>query len=299
MAPLAPIPLLAVLGQEVDVDSLRDAVDAGGLDASDWITAGVVLGVAVVGSAVAARAVAGLLRRRGIEGFAGDLVGRLLGYLVFAIGLFYSLSVLGVRVGPLLGALGIAGVALAFALKDILENFLAGVLLQVRRPFDKGDQIATGDHEGTVREVNARSVVIEQPSGERVVVPSAALIHDPIVNLTAHPVRRTTLAVGVGYDTDLDEARSVILGALAGLDDVVDDPAPQALVEQFGESSIDLAVRYWHRSTIGDMWATRDVAARAIKAALDGAGIEIPFPQRVLAWAPGSAPPRSSDRPPG
>lgn len=284
-SPLDPLALLGALGQDVDVDGLQEAIDGGGLDAADWITAGVVLVVGVVGSAVAARLVGRVLVRRGIEGFAGDLVGRLLGYLVLALGLFYALSVLGVRVGPLLGALGIAGVALAFALKDILENFLAGVLLQVRRPFDRGDQIVTGDHEGTVIEVNARSVVIEQPSGERVVVPSSSLINDPIVNLTAHPLRRTTLEVGVAYGTDLERARQVIGDAVAGVEGASGGPAPEVLVVAFGESSIDLAVRYWHGSTIASMWTVRDEVARAVKAALDREGIDIPFPQRVLRWA--------------
>ena len=183
---------------------------------------------------------------------------------------------------PLLGALGIAGIALAFALRDILENFVAGLLLQIRRPFDKGDQIVTGDYEGTVREVNARSVVVDTPAGEQVVVPSAELINQPIVNLTAHPVRRTTLEVGVAYATDLDRAKEVIEEALAGIAGVAPSPPAETRVFQFGESSIDIAVRYWHEPRISTMWEVRDEVARAVKRSFDEAGIEIPFPQRVL-----------------
>lgn len=282
---LVPIAAFAAVSQQVDVKGLGDAIDSGGLQARDWLVAGGVLVIAVAAALAGARLVAGLFRRRGSEGLVADLVGRLLAYVLVAVGLVYSLSVLGVRVGPLLGALGIAGVAVAFALKDILENFVAGVMLQVRRPFDKGDQIITGDTQGTVREVNARSVVIETPSGERVIVPSSSLINQPITNLTAHPLRRTCLEVGVGYDADLDEARSVILDALQAVDGVAAEPAAQALVYEFGDSSINLAVRFWHRPSIASMWSVRDEAARAIKVALDGAGIDIPFPQRVL-WRP-------------
>lgn len=282
----APLPLIARVAQDVNVNDLQGAIDTGGLQAVDWLVAGVVLGVSVVLALVAGRILSRLFERRGSEGFVADLLGRLVGYVVVAVGLVYALSVLGVRVGPLLGALGIAGVALAFALKDILENFIAGILLQIRRPFDKGDQIITGDYEGTVREVNARSVVIDQPSGEQVIVPSASLINQPIVNLTAHGLRRTTLEVGVAYDTDLDQAKEVIETALAAVDGVADHPAPETRVYQFGDSSIDIAVRYWHAPTIARMWSVRDDAARAVKAALDAAGIEIPFPQRVVWSAP-------------
>ena len=282
MRPADLVGLPAALAQEVDVDGLTDAIDTGGLDAVDWITAGIIAVVAVVGAVVASRLVSRLMQRRGTESLVGDLVGRLAAYVIVAIGLVYALAVLGVRIAPLLGALGIAGIALAFALRDILENFVAGLLLQIRRPFDKGDQIVTGEIEGTVREVNARSVVIDTPDAEQVVVPSAELINQPIVNLTAHPVRRTTLEVGVAYATDLDRAKEVIEAALADVEGVAAQPAPETRVFQFGESSIDIAVRYWHEPRIATMWRVRDEVARAVKRSFDEAGIEIPFPQRVL-----------------
>lgn len=282
MRPADLVGLPAALAQEVDVDGLTDAIDTGGLDAVDWITAGIIAVVAVVGAVVASRLVSRLMQRRGTESLVGDLVGRLAAYVIVAIGLVYALAVLGVRIAPLLGALGIAGIALAFALRDILENFVAGLLLQIRRPFDKGDQIVTGEIEGTVREVNARSVVIDTPDAEQVVVPSAELINQPIVNLTAHPMRRTTLEVGVAYATDLDRAKEVIEAALADVEGVAAQPAPETRVFQFGESSIDIAVRYWHEPRIATMWRVRDEVARAVKRSFDEAGIEIPFPQRVL-----------------
>ena len=279
--------LPAAIAQQVDVDSLSEALDTGGLEAVDWITAGVVAVVALLAAVVVSRLVSRVMQRRGTESLVGDLVGRLIAYVVVAVGLVYSLSVLGVRIAPLLGALGIAGIALAFALRDILENFVAGLLLQIRRPFDKGDQIVSGDHQGTVREVNARSVVVLTPDGERVVIPSAKLINQPIVNLTAHPVRRTTLEVGVAYDTDLDRAKEVIEAALASVDGIVTVPAAETRVFRFGESSIDIAIRFWHAPRIATMWEVRDEAARAVKRAFDEAGIEVPFPQRVL-WTGGS-----------
>jgi small conductance mechanosensitive channel len=275
-------PILPMLAQQVNVDDLSKAVDTGGLDRWDWIVAGITLVVAFSVATVARRLVVRVLRHRGSDGFASDLVGRLVSALIAVAGLIYALSTLGVRVGPLLGALGIVGVALAFAFKDILENFVAGVILQIRRPFDRGDQIISGDHEGTVLDVNMRSVVIDDPDGSRVIIPSGALITQTITNLTAHPLRRTTLEVGVDYETDLDLAVKVVTRAVEEVDSVAEVPGVEVLTYEFADSSVGLVVRYWHGSTIAETWRIRDAVARSVKRSLDDAGITIPFPQRVL-----------------
>ncbi len=274
--------MLPLFAQEVNVDNLDSAFQTSGIDAWDWGRAGIILAVAFVLAFAVRRLVARSVRRRDGAGFAADLLGRLAAYLIVTAGLVYSLSALGVRVGPLLGALGIVGIALAFALKDILENFVAGIILQIRRPFRKGDQIVTGDHEGRVVEVNSRSVVIDQPDGTRVVVPSSTLITRPIVNLTGCGARRTTLEIGVAYDTDLARARSVMVDVMRRSELVLEAPAPEALVSEFGDNAIVIAARFWHEPTIRNMWRTRDAVAVTIKQDLDQAGIEIAFPQQVV-----------------
>ncbi len=188
----------------------------------------------------------------------------------------------------MLGALGIGGLAVAFAAQSILENLFASVLLQVRRPFRRGDQIATNDIEGTVEDVNFRTVVLRTYDGEKVLIPSSQVLTAPITNFTAKGTRRTTLDVGVAYDTDLAMAQRVLLAAVASVDGVRPEPAPQAWVEQFGESSIDFALRFWHAPDIATLWRVRSGVAMAVKTALDGAGIEIPFPQRTLGFLPGA-----------
>ena len=274
--------MLHLLAQDVNVDQLDDAFQTDGITGWDWARAGIILAVAIVLAMVVRRVVARMVRRNDGGGMVADLLGRLTAYLVVVAGLVYSLSALGVRVAPLLGALGIVGIALAFALKDILENFVAGIILQIRRPFRRGDQIVTDEHEGTVVEVNARAVLIDQPDGTRVIVPSASLITKPIVNLTGLGARRTTVEVGVAYDTDLDRAREIICGVLADEPRVLDEPAPEALVSEFGDDSIVVNARFWHEPTINEMWQTRDAVAGAIKRSLDAAGITIAFPQRVV-----------------
>lgn len=274
-----------------DLDSLGEVLDTSGLGPWDYGKAAIIL----VASVVLGRAVRFVLKRvlsrTRTDDFLGDLIGRIVFYLMVAFGLVYALEALGIAVAPVLGALGIVGIALAFALQDILENFVAGIILQLRRPFSAGDEIMSEEYEGRVTEIDARTVTIRTPDGEIVRLPSASVIKNAIVNHTRNGHRRTTLAVGVAYGTDLDRAAAITHEATAAVDDVLDSPAPEVYVEQFGESSIDFAVRFWHPPSIAAAWRVRDEVARSIARAYEANGIEIPFPQRVL-WSgvtPGSS----------
>lgn len=253
-----------------------------GLEATDWITAAAVLVASIVLAVVVRRVVARVVCSRDAPVGIGRLVGRFAAVAVFLGGLVYVLASLDIRVAPLLGALGIVGIALAFALQDILENFVAGIMLQTRRPFMVGDQIDTNDYAGTVEDVNTRAVVLKTFDGERVLIPSSMVLKNPIHNNTAFEKRRTTVSVGVSYDADLGEARDVVLRAVADIDGVLDNPSPEAYVEELGDSSVNFALRYWHEPTIAEFWQVRDRVIEAVFGALGAAGIEIPFPQRTV-----------------
>ena len=282
LLPPEPLELAQV---EVEED-LPDVLS--GLTAGDWLLAGAVLFGAIVLSRVVKAVTARMVERGDTAARAAQAVGRAFGAIVVVAGFVYSLQVLGVGLTPVLGALGIGGLAVAFAAQSILENLFASVLLQVRRPFRRGDQIATNDIEGTVEDVNFRTVVLRTYDGEKVLVPSSQVLTAPITNFTVKGIRRTTLDVGVAYDTDLATAQRVLLAAVGSVDGVRPEPAPQAWVEQFGESSIDFALRFWHAPDIASLWRVRSGVAMAVKTALDGAGIEIPFPQRTLGFHPGA-----------
>lgn len=271
-----------ILTEEPDLSRLSDAIAQRGLDAWDYVIALAILVVALIAGRVLRVAVRRLVDRSRADNLLGDLVGRIANYLVVIFGFVYALDQLGISLGPILGALGIVGVALAFAFQDILENFVAGIILQLQRPFASGDEIVVAEHEGRILSVEARAITIETPDGETVLIPSAEVIKNPIVNHTTRGRRRTTLEVGVAYDTDLGAATAVARDALDDVDGVLASPAPEVLIVRFGASSIDLAVRYWHRPSIADMWQTRHEVALAVATAFEAAGITIPFPQRVL-----------------
>lgn len=247
-----------------------------------WITAGVIVVVGIVVARILRGMVSRAAARAEGHGAAADAVGRFAGLVLAAMAFVYALGVIGVRLGPLVGALGIGGLALAFAGQNILANFLASVILQLRRPFRRGDQVHVADCEGTVDEINFRTVVLRTFDGQRVLVPCAQVLSTPITNHTVLGRRRTTLALSVGYDADLEQARTVLLHAVRGVDGVLERPGPEVWVKSFGESGIDVAVRYWHAPDVSTLWRVRSEVAVAAKRALDGAGIAIPFPQRVL-----------------
>jgi small-conductance mechanosensitive channel len=273
---------VVLLAQE-DAD-LTEALD--GLTAGDWIQAALILAAAIVLSRLIAFVVTRLVK--GDERAAARLIGRAVGVAVVIGGFVYALNALDVRIGPLLGALGIGGLALAFAAQSILENFFSSILIQARRPFRIGDQVVVGEGaegvEGEVEDINFRVVLIKTFDGERVYVPASRVIQNPITNVTTRGPWRTALQVGVAYGSDLPAVQQVLLEAAWSVDGVVSTPPPTAWFEAFGESSLDFTVHFWHAPKMAVRWQVRSEVGMAVMAGLDAAGITIPFPQRVL-WS--------------
>ncbi len=259
-------------------------VIAKGLTALDWAQASAVL----VGGLAVARMLRRLLTRRvhceDSEPGAAAAVGRFGGMSVALAGLVYALGLLGVRLGPLLGAIGIGGIAVALAAQSLLANFIASVILQIRRPFRHGDQIASGELEGRVEDVNFRTVVLRSYDGERLLLPCSKILDSPIVNHSFLGRRRTCLPVTVDYETDLAFAQHVLWESVAAVEGVLAKPAPEVLVDRLGEAGVEFAILYWHVPDDGDTRRIRSAVAMAIKASLEQAGVEIAFQERVVEW---------------
>ena len=247
---------VAVLAQSDSAALLDDPLTGG-----DWIRAGAVL----IGPAMLAVVVSRVLRRvvsRGLgAGFAAIITGRLMAYAVFLVGLSYALTGLGVRVGPLLGALGLGGLVLALALQGVVGNFVSSLILQARRPFTVGDTVELEGRIGVVEDIDSRTTQIRGLDGTHIRVPNANVVDATIVNLTREPVRRSSLAVGVAYDTDLQLATEVIYQALERVPRVLSDPEPWVNLDGFGDSSIGFTVLYWHASDVpSELYARHDLA---------------------------------------
>lgn len=200
-----------------------------------------------------------------------------IGILVASVIVFPDL-----RLGDLIGLLGLSSVAFGFAFQDIFKNFLAGILLLLQEPFRIGDQIIVQDYEGTVQDIAIRSTQIVTYQGEIVVIPNAVLFTNPVQVLTAQRQRRTDLQIGVDYNTNLRSAIDVLLQAVSGIEGVLAEPKPEVDGIGFGESSIDFVVRYWTLPQKIHVRRTRTKVIIALKEACDRAGINIPFPIRTL-----------------
>lgn len=190
------------------------------------------------------------------------------------------------RLGDVIGLLGLSSVAISFAFQDIFKNFLAGVLLLLNEPFRLGDQIIVDDYEGTVDEITIRATQIRTYDGERVVIPNALVFTSPVHVLTAFPHRRTDLEIGVDYQTNLPDALQTLYQALLEVEGVLPKPIPEVDVVSFGDSSINLMVRYWTLPQIVHVRQTRSRVIMAVKATCDRANINIPFPIRTLQFKP-------------
>ncbi len=259
-----------------------DQIVDGSLGGTDWLRAGATIVAAVLAAMVISRVVRRVMSRWSNGDFAGRITGRLASYVTFVVGLIYALSSLGVRVGPLLGALGLGGLVLALALQKPVENFFAGVILQARRPFTVGDTVVLGDHLGRVTDVDSRTTVLQSLDGTPIRIPNARVADGDIVNLTRNPVRRSTLDVGVSYDTELDIATAALSIAISRVQRIVHEPAPLVMLRGFGASSIDFTIYYWHASDVPSELAARHDLVLAVHQNLMADGISIAFPQMVV-----------------
>ena len=261
----------------------ENAVEAlQGLSGSDWLQAGgIMLGAVAV--AIAANRIARAVVARSVgAGFGAIITARIIGYLIFLVGLVYALNRLGVRVGPLLGALGLGGLILALALQKVVENFVGALILQTRRPFTVGDTVALADHMGVVTDVDVRTVVLRGLDGSMIRIPNLEVLSSAIVNLTRDSARRSEMAVGVAYHSNLEHATRVLSDAVERVPRIRNIPKPQVLLRRFGESSIDFTIYYWHTSDVPSELATTHDLMLAVHHALADEGITIAFPQLVV-----------------
>jgi small-conductance mechanosensitive channel len=215
---------------------------------------------------------------------AGRVVGRLARFAVVFAGLLVAVSIIapGVGVTELLGLLGAGGLAFAFALQDIFQNYVAGLLILLRKPFKVGDQIRSNEYEGTVEAIETRSTHIKTFDGRRVVIPNGEIYTTPTEVNTAFAARRTQYDVGIGYGDDLREAAGVMLASVRGVDGVLAEPAPEVMAVELAGASVNLRARWWTAPEQADVMTITGEVIAAMKEALDEAQVDMPYPTQVM-----------------
>lgn len=209
------------------------------------------------------------------------------------IGFVVTFDLLGVTslVGALLGTAGVAGLALGFAFRDIIENYLAGVLLSLRQPFRVNDVVSVTDHEGRVVRLTARELVLLTFDGNHVRLPNSTVFKNVLVNYTQNSERLFYFSVGVGSDEDLSEVQEVGVDTLDAMSGVLVEPPPFARIRELGDSSTIVRFHGWVDQEETDFHKVESEAVRLVKQAFDEADIEMPEPTyRLQLFDAGDAP---------
>jgi small-conductance mechanosensitive channel len=214
----------------------------------------------------------------------GAVLGSFVKWMIVLFGALIALTIVtpSLNPGDLFAGLGIGSVAIGFAFKDILQNWLAGLLILIQRPFKPGDQIVVNGYEGTVEGIETRAAIIAMYDGRRVIIPNANVYSNAVTVNTARPTRRSQYDVGIGYGDDIEAARTAILEAIATLPGIETDPRPEVLVWDLAGSSVNLRVRWWTQSKRTNVVHVQAAILEAIKKALDKNGIDMPFPTQVM-----------------
>jgi len=181
-----------------------------------------------------------------------------------------------------LAGLGILGFTVGFALQDVMKNFAAGVILLIQQPFHIDEFIGVNGFDGQVLEIDLRATEMRALDGRIVSIPNADVLANPIINYTRANRRRIELPVGVGYSTDTETARKVVLEAIQNVPGYMAEPSPLLGFSNFGDSALQLDTYFWIDTAKTNPIAAKDAAFSLIKNALDKEGIDIPFPIRTV-----------------
>ena len=206
------------------------------------------------------------------------------GIIVFGILVALSIALPSFRAADLIQLLGISSVAIGFAFRDIFQNFLAGLIILLTDAFQIGDQIIveSEDLEGTVTDIQTRATTIVTYDDRQIIIPNATLFTNAVTINTATEQRRSEQLVGIGYNSDIDTACMLIQDAIGQIEGVLTKPAPDVVVNDLGDSSVNLMARWWTDARRSNVIRTKSDVVREIKYTLDEHGIEIPYPIRTL-----------------
>lgn len=223
-----------------------------------------------------------LSRRQRLD--LGQLLGSITVGAVMLMAVMIAAAIVfpSVKPGDILATLGVGSVAVGFAFKDILQNLFAGLLLLLRRPFRRGDQIVVKDYEGTVEHIESRATLIKTYDGRRVIIPNADIYTSPVTVNTAFPLRRDQFDIGIGYGDKPGEAARLILEAIRGIEGVAADPAPEVLPWELTDSDVRLRARWWTDSQRTKVVHTRSRVVLAVFETCLAHGIDLPFPTQVV-----------------
>ena len=198
--------------------------------------------------------------------------------LVILAGVLAALNLLGATslVGAVLGSAGVVGLVLGFGFKDIVENYIAGVLLSIRQPFNPGDLVRIDTHEGRVTSLTSRATLLMTGDGNQLTLPNALVFKSVMLNYTRNPRRRFDFMTNVATGASWNEAMDLGIRTMKDIDGVLADPAPTALIKELSDGAATIQYYGWIDQTRNDLSKTRSEAMRLVRRRLREAGITPP-----------------------
>ncbi len=209
-----------------------------------------------------------------LENFILTLMNWTLKILLFIV----VIGKLGVQTTSLIAVVGAAGLAIGLALQGSLANFAGGVLIIILKPFKIGDWIEVGDVSGAVKETSLFYTYINTFGNQLAIVPNGDLTNNEIINYTVEGKRKDSITIGISYNSNIKQAKDILINLMKEQKGVMEDPEPQVVVAELADSSVNLSLRYWALNE--DFWECHWFTIEEAKFRLEAAGIGIPFPQR-------------------
>tara|TARA_R110000744_G_scaffold66321_2_gene135521 strand:+ start:21742 stop:22581 length:840 start_codon:yes stop_codon:yes gene_type:complete len=218
-----------------------------------------------------------VMKRSKYDDMLVNFIKAILNAILMLFVIIASLNELGVDTTSLVAILGAAGLAIGLSLQGSLQNFAAGVMLLVFRPFKAGDFVEAGGAAGVVKSISIFTTIMTSGDNKEIIVPNGQIYSGTITNYSAKETRRVDMVVGIGYDADLKRAKEVLKELTAADPRILQDPAPTIAVAELADSSVNFVVRPWVKSA--DFWGVKFDFTEAVKLRFDQEGISIPFPQ--------------------
>ncbi|WAT17359.1 mechanosensitive ion channel family protein [Aurantiacibacter sp. MUD11] len=256
------------------------------------IAVALLVALLIIGFGYLLSSLTGIWRRLAPNSFLTELIRSAIRFVFVILGVVAALDMVGAGtlMGAVLGGAGVIGIALGFAMRDTVENYVASLMLSLRQPFRANDWVVIDQHEGRVIRLTSRATILMTLDGNHLRIPNSAVFKAVILNYTRNPERRFDFDLGIDADDDPTAARHLGVEVLKGLDFVLATPEPQARVEAVGDSNIVLRFLGWIDQRETDWYKARSQAIPAVKEALEGAGFAIPEPIYRLRVDPRSAP---------
>lgn len=196
---------------------------------------------------------------------------------IYTIVLFMAADKVGIPSASIIAMLGSAGLAIGLALQGSLSNVAGGILILVTRPFGAGDYIVLNGVEGTVDSIGLTYTTLRTGDNRKITIPNGTVSNATIINVTSQEKRRVDVAVGIGYSSNLKQAKEIIRNILETQELVLKDEEIKVFVSELGDSAVTIGARAWTKT--GDYWTVKWDVTEQIKESFDAAGIEIPFNQ--------------------